>query len=355
MDKIIFLDRDNTLNVDNGYTHKIEDFKLIDGTIKGLKILKKEGYKFVIITNQSGISRGYYRKEDTERFNQKLMETLSKEGIKVNNIFYCPHQSRDDCLCRKPKLGMLKDFLEKNEFSLNKSYVIGDKLSDVKFAINLGVIPIMITTTPLEDKKIITAKNLLEAAEIIQNKSQDNVTPLKNNYDCSHLNPKIISRAELRPLVRKLKNQNKKIVTTNGSYDVLHIGHIRTLKEAKKQGDVLIVGINSDCSIKKYKSPFRPINKEKNRLEFMAALDCVDYVFLFDETDPRPFLKEVKSDVHCNGEEYGEDCIEAPIIKENNGRIHLMKRYFSTTELINKIVDSLEKEKEWKNTKKGGK
>jgi D-glycero-beta-D-manno-heptose 1-phosphate adenylyltransferase len=165
------------------------------------------------------------------------------------------------------------------------------------------------------------------------------------SYGYENLHPKIVDRSKLRELVEALRREGKKIVTANGSYDVLHYGHIRTLQEAKQQGDVLIVGLNSDSSIKQYKSALRPINTQDHRAELMVALDCVDYVFVFDDTVPMPFLEDVKPDVHCNGVEYGEECIEAETVKKYGGRIHLTGRYFSTTQMIEKMMHAYEQEK----------
>jgi len=154
-------------------------------------------------------------------------------------------------------------------------------------------------------------------------------------------NKKIKTREEIKEIVDSLKKKDKniKIVTANGSFDLLHIGHIKFLQEAKQQGDVLVVGINSDASIKKYKSKDRPLVPEKYREEMLAALECVDYVVIFDEENPIPLLEAIKPDVHVNGEEYGEDCIEAPIVKKHGGRVHLVKKFgdFSTTNLIERV------------------
>ena len=148
---------------------------------------------------------------------------------------------------------------------------------------------------------------------------------------------KIKTRQEIVAVLKRLKG--KKIVTCNGSFDILHIGHIKFLEEANEQGDILIVGLNSDSSIKKYKDPKRPVNKEQYRAELVAALEMVDYVTIFDETTPIQLLEVIKPDVHCNGEEYGEECIEAETVRKNGGRIHLIKKFgdFSTTEIIRRI------------------
>ncbi len=149
-----------------------------------------------------------------------------------------------------------------------------------------------------------------------------------------HQQQKILGNKEL---IEKLKG--KKIVTCNGSFDVFHYGHLYFLQQAKKQGDVLVVLLNSDASIKKYKSEDRPINNQDDRAKVLAALECVDYVTIFDDEDPRRLLDQIKPNVHVNGEEYGEDCIEAETIKKNGGKLHLVKRIpgLSTTSLIEKI------------------
>ena len=156
---------------------------------------------------------------------------------------------------------------------------------------------------------------------------------------------KIKTRNEIKHVVGELKKQGKKIVTCNGSFDILHIGHIKFLQEAKAQGDILIVGLNSDSSIKKYKSKDRPINDQQSRAEMLAALEAVDYVTLFDETNPITLLEMIKPHIHCNGEEYGENCVEAPTVIGNGGRIHIIKNYkgFSTTQLIKKILSVYQK------------
>ncbi len=150
---------------------------------------------------------------------------------------------------------------------------------------------------------------------------------------------KIVDREKLAAICEKFRNEGKRIVTCNGSFDLFHFGHLTFLAEAKEQGDVLIVGLNSDSSIKKYKSEDRPIISEEARSQILAALEIVDYVHVFDETTPIAFLEVVKPDVHVNGEEYSEECIEAEAVKKNGGKIYLVKRKagFSTTELIAKI------------------
>jgi len=150
---------------------------------------------------------------------------------------------------------------------------------------------------------------------------------------------RLVARGNLASLSRSLKAQGKRVVTINGSFDVLHAGHAHILEEAKAQGDVLIVGMNSDVSVKAYKGEKRPIVPQAERARMLLALRAVDYVHIFDETEPMPFLAEVLPDVHVNGSEYGPDCIEAPLVKAHGGRIHIVSKVpgFSTSELLARI------------------
>ena len=152
---------------------------------------------------------------------------------------------------------------------------------------------------------------------------------------------KIKKIEDLKKIVGDLKKENKKIVTTNGVFDILHIGHIRYLKEAKKLGDILIIAINSDSSVKKVKGPKRPLNNEKDRAEALASLECVDYVAIFNEENPINILSQIKPDIHVKGGDYKiGQIIEKGTVEKNHGRIVLIPEVegYSTTKLINKIT-----------------
>jgi D-beta-D-heptose 7-phosphate kinase / D-beta-D-heptose 1-phosphate adenosyltransferase len=150
---------------------------------------------------------------------------------------------------------------------------------------------------------------------------------------------RIVGRDELRGLALLLKGQGKRCVTVNGSFDVLHAGHLHMLRESKRQGDVLFVGLNSDSSVRSYKGNGRPIVPQEQRAELLLALRMVDYVHIFDEAVPMPFIEAVRPDVHVNGSEYGEDCIEAPLVKSLGARLHIVGRLpnLSTTEILQKL------------------
>lgn len=150
----------------------------------------------------------------------------------------------------------------------------------------------------------------------------------------------LIKRDETDNLLKKLRSENKTIVTTNGCFDILHVGHVRYLEKAKSFGDVLIVALNSDKSVKSIKGESRPINNENDRAEILSALRSVDYVILFDEDSPIDLLLQIKPDVHTKGADYTVETLpEAPGIIANGGRIEFIDfvQGKSTTAVIEKM------------------
>lgn len=162
----------------------------------------------------------------------------------------------------------------------------------------------------------------------------------ENSLFSQTIRGKIISPDKLEEFVIELRKQPKSIVTLNGSFDLLHAGHLEMIYQASLQGDILIVGLNTDRSIQQYKSLKRPIIPLEQRMMMMAALFMVDYVTWFDELDPRQMLKKIRPDVHANGSEYGMDCIESKVVKECGGRLHIIPLVpgFSTSQIIEKIT-----------------
>ncbi|MDR0533206.1 MAG: D-glycero-beta-D-manno-heptose 1-phosphate adenylyltransferase [Verrucomicrobiales bacterium] len=137
------------------------------------------------------------------------------------------------------------------------------------------------------------------------------------------------------------RKKGKKVVATNGCFDILHVGHLRYLEEAKKLGDTLIVGLNSDASTRQLKGPTRPINHENDRAELLAALKPVDFVCIFPDVRATQFLDLVQPDIYVKGGDYTEaqlDQDEVNAVKKHGGQIHILKLIpgKSTTNIINK-------------------
>lgn len=157
----------------------------------------------------------------------------------------------------------------------------------------------------------------------------------------SYKQSKLIDPRNLSEKIAEIRKSKKSIATLNGSFDLMHAGHLDIIFAASTQADILILALNSDASIKAYKSSDRPIIPLQYRIDMMAAIACIDYITWFDETDPRNILSIIRPDVHVNGVEYGENCIEAVTVKEHGGRLHLVPRTpgLATSNIISKIID----------------
>ena len=135
--KAIFLDRDGVINIDKKFVHKISDFEFIDGVFESLKYLISKNFKLFIVTNQSGIGRNLYSIKDFNKLNSWMIEELLSHNIVIDDVQFCHHHPNQNCLCRKPKTGMIDKILKKNiNLNLTESWLIGDKDIDIELAIN---------------------------------------------------------------------------------------------------------------------------------------------------------------------------------------------------------------------------
>jgi len=130
--RAVFIDRDGTINANIGYIDSPNDLKIYNGVAKGIKLLNKEGFKVIIITNQSGLSRGFFSEETLEKIHGKMKRELSEKGAKIDEIYYCPHHPDENCNCRKPKPGLIKKAIADLDIEAEKSFIIGDRMLDVE-------------------------------------------------------------------------------------------------------------------------------------------------------------------------------------------------------------------------------
>lgn len=151
---------------------------------------------------------------------------------------------------------------------------------------------------------------------------------------------KILDRAAMRAERDRLKAARRRLVFTNGAFDILHAGHATYLDFARRQGDALLVGLNSDASIKRYKGEKRPINPEADRARVLAALECVDYVVVFGEDEPRDLIAAVLPDVLVKGADWAHYVSGRDVVEANGGRVVLanLVEGRSTTGMIDRIV-----------------
>ncbi len=141
MKKALFLDRDGVVNVDHGYIGRIEDFEFVEGVLDLIYEAQKRGYLPIVVTNQSGIGRGYYSEEDFEKLSDWMLKKMGEHGIVIDrsHIFYCPHTPDAGCGCRKPEPGMFLAAKERFGIDMAASWMIGDKPSDIEAAKRAGV------------------------------------------------------------------------------------------------------------------------------------------------------------------------------------------------------------------------
>jgi len=151
----------------------------------------------------------------------------------------------------------------------------------------------------------------------------------------------ILDRGKLVALIQDERRRGHTIVTTNGCFDLLHVGHIRYLYEASQYGDVLIVAINDDNSVRRLKGPLRPIIPQEERAEMVAALECVDYVTIFSEDTPIPLIRAIRPDFHVKGGDYTlDEMIEREAVEEVGGKpiVGIKVEGRSTSEIIGDII-----------------
>jgi len=148
------------------------------------------------------------------------------------------------------------------------------------------------------------------------------------------------SAEEIAEHFSKMRNEGQTLVTTNGCFDLIHAGHMQYLEEASAMGDILIVGLNADKTVRKLKGPSRPIQMQDDRVSIVAGIRWVDGVFVFHEDDPCAFLDIIKPDIHIKGGDYTTEIIEKPIVEKHGGKIVIVsfKPGCSTSSIISKIV-----------------
>lgn len=180
MKKYILLDRDGVINYDSDdFIKSPEEWLPLEKSLETIALLNQNGYKVVVVTNQSGIARGYFTKKMLGMIHAKMRDEAAKVGGAIEAIYFCPHQASDECKCRKPKAGLIKQFAADYSVDLSQIYFIGDSLRDIQASQNAGTIPILVKTgngvkTLQENPEFLTSllifENLYDAAKSIINR-----------------------------------------------------------------------------------------------------------------------------------------------------------------------------------------
>ena len=169
MKKAVFLDRDGTINIDTGYVGDPDKLVIIEGAREAIKLLKDKGFLVFIVTNQSGVARGYFSVEQMQLVNKKILDELAHKQVCIDGIYYCPHHPDEECSCRKPKPLIVNSIAAEFAVELKRSYFVGDKMSDVHTGKNAGCRTVLINS----DDEVgsiepdFVAKDLLEGSQWI--------------------------------------------------------------------------------------------------------------------------------------------------------------------------------------------
>jgi D-glycero-D-manno-heptose 1,7-bisphosphate phosphatase len=184
MKRFVLLDRDGTINEDCNYLSDPEQVRLLPGTGAALRELQDMGLGLAVITNQSGIGRGYFDESRLQSIHRRLIELLAAEGIRLDGLYFCPHKPDDDCSCRKPQTGLAERAAAELSFDLRTSFVIGDKRSDIELGRSIGATTLLVSTGYGNERRIeleahpdYVAGDLQNAVRIIRHILLNRPTP----------------------------------------------------------------------------------------------------------------------------------------------------------------------------------
>jgi len=165
-----FLDRDGTICRDVHYLRKPERFELLPGVSEGVRLMNDLEVKVIVITNQSGVSRGYFTLDDLEKIHRRMIYELYKKGARIDAVYYCPHHPDDGCDCRKPRIGLLKKAERDFKLDLKRCFMVGDRELDIKTGSNAGCRSILVLSPETEKgiKADYVAPNLYDAAVLMR-------------------------------------------------------------------------------------------------------------------------------------------------------------------------------------------
>jgi rfaE bifunctional protein nucleotidyltransferase chain/domain len=361
--KAVFLDRDGTLIRERGYLKDPAQVELEQGAAEAVARLNRIGFAVVLVTNQSGVARGYFTEEDVASVHETVERLLEAEGARLDGLYYCPHypegvvqEYRRACTCRKPAGGMLLQAAADLGIRLEGSYMIGDKLTDADAARREGLTGILVRTGygenewraclqgPEPEKPDRVVLDLKEAVDFVCWAEKNLVLAGSEGKEGEGIpwlwSTKWISLAFLEKCLVAHRKQGQTIVLANGVFDLLHAGHVGCLQAARALGDVLVVALSDDRSVREQKGVGRPVLPVEERVEILSALDCVDYCVVYWERKVDRLLGFLRPDVFAKG----TDCEEAfapegEAVVRYGGQVRIVgpREGWATTHLLERI------------------
>jgi len=361
--KAVFLDRDGTLIRERGYLKDPAQVELEQGAAEAVARLNRIGFVVVLVTNQSGVARGYYTEEDVAAVHGTIERLLEAEGARLDGVYYCPHypegvvqEYRQACSCRKPAGGMLLRAAGDLGIRLEGSYMIGDKLTDAEAARREGLTGILVRTgygekewkaslqEPGLEKPDRVVLDLREAVDFVCWVEKNLVSVESGGKEGERpscmWSTKWVSQAFLRKCLDAHRKRGQTIVLANGVFDLLHAGHVGCLQAARDLGDVLVVALNDDRSVREGKGAGRPVLPVEDRVEIVSALDCVDYCVVFSDRTVDRLLGFLRPDFYAKGTDYEEASVpERETVIRYGGQVRIVgpRKGWATTDLFERI------------------
>lgn len=325
----VILDRDKTINEDPGYLNDASKVALMPRAAEGIRLLNAFSIPVFVATNQSGVSRGIITSQQLAAVNGRISELLQAEGARVEEFFVCPHTDQDLCDCRKPKSGLVHQIMARQAIAPQRTFLVGDRARDLQCGHEFGMRGILVGNEETDEPPnlIFRAKDLHEAASFI-------LESIFEEYTGAHV---FTDFSDFLPELARVRAQHKKVVFTNGCFDLLHSGHVQLLSQARALGDYLILGLNSDRSVRALKGESRPVNSERDRARILAQLPYIDAVVVFDEDTPIELMKAIQPDIQVKGGDYvRENLPEYQVMRAMGKEIVILpfRKGYSTTNIL---------------------
>lgn len=325
----VILDRDKTINEDPGYLNDPAKVSLMPRAAEGIRLLNSFGIAIFVATNQSGVSRGLISEPQLLAVNERISALLAAEGAKVGEFFVCPHGDADACDCRKPKPGLIEQIITRHGAVPARTFLVGDRARDLECGAAMGMRGILVGSeeTVVPENCVYRASDLHDAASFI-------LEVIFEEHAASHFYE---NRDKFLPELERVRAAGKKVVFTNGCFDLLHSGHVQLLAQARALGDYLVLGLNSDRSVSALKGPARPVNSERDRARILAQLPYIDAVVVFDEDTPIELMKAIQPDIQVKGGDYVKEKLpEYEVMRAMGKEIVILpfRKGYSTTSIL---------------------
>lgn len=325
----VILDRDKTINADPGYLNDPAKVVLLPRAAEGIRLLNQFGIRVFVASNQAGVAKGLITPEQLAAVNARIAELLAKEGAHIEKIYVCIHGDADNCDCRKPKPGLIRQIIDEQKIDPLKTFVAGDRARDLECAMSFHIRGIIVGDEEKHEpaNMVLRAANLFEVASYV----------LEAVFEEESHRKVHASAGDFMPELQKIKTAGKQVVFTNGCFDLVHSGHVQLLAQARALGDYLVLGLNSDRSVRALKGPTRPVNSEIDRARILAQLPYIDAVVIFDEDTPIELMKKIQPDIQVKGGDYVKEKLpEYPVMKEMGKDIVILpfRKGYSTTGIL---------------------